>query len=124
MAFTKCFDFAEMVIDEKAKQVSPFWALNSDRLDDFEQCCSEIDLLIKETEAETLTVDADNLILRVSVILDCKWLVFKEGNTFERLTNRALNVQIIPDGDRLEVSFVFPSLWDRTGNLFYRKEVQ
>jgi hypothetical protein len=124
MSFTKCFDVAEMVIEEATKRLSPCWDLNAESFDIFKQYCEAIDSLVKEGDAEALTVSVDELKMRVAVTLSCNGLVFKEDNILMQLTKRAINVQVAPDNDMLEVTFIFPSLWERASYLIYTEEVQ
>lgn len=123
MSFTKCFDVAEMAIEKATNQFSPCWVLNKESFDIFIQYCEAIDSLVKKADAEALTVSVDEIKMRVAVTLSCNGLVFKENNILMQLTKRSLNVQVAPDNDMLEVTFIFPSLWKRPDYLIYTEEV-
>ncbi len=87
MNFVKCFDVAEMVIDEAAKRFNPLWILNTESFETFRQYCSVIDSISDKVEAEALTVSVDEISLQLEITLSCN--------------------------NNLNVNFVFPSLWDK-----------
>lgn len=115
MSFIKCFDVADMIIDEATKRFSPLWKMNEERLDIFKEYCKGVDTLAEEFDGESIEVEVDEITLEVTVILECDEVIIETDNhMLYELAKRTIRYGFSTSEDgNLLVKFVFPSLWDK-----------
>lgn len=111
----KCFDAVEMVVEEANKQFSPIWEMNKDNYQILKQYCDVIDKLSKEYEGESYEVEIDDIIMTISITMDClDMIVDKTNKDFLQIAERAISIGFSTNDDgMLSIKFVFPSLWER-----------
>lgn len=115
MSFIKCFDVADMIIDEATKRFSPLWKLNTERLDIFKDYCNAVDALVEEFDGESIDVEVDEITMEVTITLECdEVLIESDTHMLYELAKRTTKYgfSVSEDGNLL-VKFVFPGLWDK-----------
>ena len=65
----KCFDIAEMVIDEATNQFFPIWIVNDDKKEIFKQYCDVLDSISEEFDGEAFEVDVDDVKMTNTLML-------------------------------------------------------
>lgn len=112
----KCFDIAEMVIDEATNQFSPIWIVNDDKKGIFKQYCDVLDSISEEFDGEAFEVDVDDVKMTISVKFFCsEFTIENESHPFYALAKRALSMSFAYEKEdrNMSVEFVFPSIWDK-----------
>ena len=115
MSFVKCFDAANMVIEDANERFNPLWKINAERLDIFKGYCEAVDSLSKEFDGESFEVEVDEITMEVTVVLECDEVIIeKDNHILYELAKRAVRYgfSVSEDGNLL-VKFVFPGLWDK-----------
>lgn len=112
----KCFDIAEMVIDEATKQFSPIWIEDEEKKKTFKQYCDALDSISEEFDGEAFEVDVDDVKMTISVKFFCsEFTIEDESHPFYALAKRALSMSFAyeKEGRNMSVEFVFPSIWNK-----------
>jgi len=111
----KCFDAVEMVVEEANRQFSPIWEMNKDNYQILKQYCDVIDKLSKEYEGESYEVEIDDIVMTISITMDClDMIVDKNNKELLQIAERAISIEFSTNDDgMLSIKFVFPSLWER-----------
>lgn len=111
----KCFDVAEMVINEANERFAPLWKVNDEDLDVFREYCEAVDTLAEEFDGESYEVEVDELNMNITVALECDEIeITSPDHVFYDLLERAVAVAMSASGpDTMKVKFTFPSLWER-----------
>lgn len=115
MSLIKCFDVANMVVEEATNRFVPLWNVNNEKLDVLKQYCEAIDFLSEKFNGTAYSVEVDEIKMFVSVILSCEDITLKNYfPIFYALSKRGISVSFSETEDKeLDVHFVFPSLWER-----------
>lgn len=112
----KCFDIAEMVIGEAAKQFSPIWIVDEEKKEIFKQYCDVLDSISEEFDGEAFEIDVDDVRMTISVKLFCRELTIEDkSHPFYALAKRALSMSFEYEKEdrNMSVEFVFPSIWNK-----------
>lgn len=112
----KCFDIAEMVIDEATKQFSPIWIEDEEKKKIFKQYCDTLDSISEEFDGEAFEVDVDDVKMTISVKFFCsEFTIEDESHPFYALAKRALSMSFMYEKEdrNMSVKFVFPSIWEK-----------
>lgn len=111
----KCFDTVSMVVDEAKERFAPFHKINEERYEILKEYCDATDILIKETDAESLEAEVDEIEMTVSVTIECRELeVSHENDIFTQLAERAVSVEFYNSGSDLTgIKLTFPSIWEK-----------
>lgn len=115
MSFVKCFDVANMVIEDANERFNPLWKINAERLNIFKGYCDAVDSLSKEFDGESFEVEVDEITMEVTVVLECDEVIIeKDDHILYELAKRTVRYgfSVSEDGNLL-VKFVFPGLWDK-----------
>lgn len=113
----KCFDIAEMVIDEATRQFFPIWIVNEEKKEVFRQYCDVLDSISKEFDGEAFEIDVDDIKMTISIKLYCnEFTIENKSHPFYELAKRALSMSFgYEKEDRnMSVEFIFPSIWDKS----------
>ena len=116
MSFVKCFDVANMVIEDASERFKPLWRINTERLGILEEYCNAIDALSREYGGESFEVEVDEITMEVTVALECDEIVIENyHHVLYELVKRTVRYgfAVSEDGNLL-VKFVFPGLWDKS----------
>ena len=115
MSFVKCFDIANMVIEDANDRFNPLWKINTERLDIFKSYCEAIDTLAKEFNGESYEIEVDEISMEVSIALECEEIIIETDNhILYELAKRAVRYGFSASDDgNLIVKLVFPCLWDK-----------
>ena len=111
----KCFDVAEMVIDEANKQFAHLFKVNEDHYEILKHYCEYIDLLAKEHNGAGYEVEVDDIEMTVSIGIQCSELMVSERiNLLCELAKRTVSFGFTNSDDgKFLVKFIFPSIWER-----------
>ena len=112
----KCFDVAEMVIDEATKQFFPIWTVNKEKKEIFKQYCDVLDSISEEFDGEAFEVDIDNAKMTISVKLFCnEFTIENKSHPLYMLAKRALSMSFAYEKEdrNMSMEFVFPSIWGK-----------
>lgn len=115
MSSIKCFDVANIVIEEATKRFLPLWNVSNDKLNMLKQYCEAIDFLCENFNGTSYTVEVDDIKMFISVTLSCEDIIPENYFLiFYVLSNRGISVRFsVSEDSELNVSFLFPSLWER-----------
>jgi len=115
MNFVKCYDVAELVIEEASARFAPLWQINTENLEIFKQYCEVIDSLANEFDGESFDVEVDEIAMDITIVLECSEIIIEDRNhIFYKLAKRTKKYGFsVSDGGNLLVKFVFPSLWEK-----------
>ena len=115
MGFVKCFDVANMVIEDANERFNRLWKINTERLNIFKGYCEAVDSLSKEFEGESFEVEVDEITMEVTVVLECDEVIIeKDDHILYELAKRAVRYGFsVSEDGKLLVKFVFPGLWDK-----------
>ena len=111
----KCYDVANMVIEDANERFRPIWKINNERLEVFKQYCEVVDALAEEFDGESYEVEVDELTMEVIVTLECGEIVVDSfSHIFYELIKRAVKYGFSTSEDgNLLLRFTFPTLWDK-----------
>jgi hypothetical protein len=112
----KCFDIAEMVIDEATKQFFPIWIVNEEKKETFKQYCEALDSISDEFYGEAFDVDVDDAKMAISIKLFCsEFTIEDKSHPFYALAKKSLSMSFAYEKEdrNMSVEFVFPSIWDK-----------
>lgn len=115
MAFIKCFDAVEMVLDEASKQFAPLFREDKEKKNILKTYCDVIDTIAADFHGESFEVEVDDIKMSVTIKLECQDMIIRSAeHPFYELTRHANAVSFSKgDGDNLCVGFVFPSIWEK-----------
>lgn len=117
MSKIKIFDIAEEIIKEATEQFYPIFELNDERIDIFKQYCEVMDLFGEETGAEGYSVDVNDKDMSVKIGIICSdFQICDNYKSFCDLLARTTSFSVSHDeesDDLIEVSFTYPSLWNK-----------
>lgn len=111
----KCFDVMSMVIDEANDRFAPLWKVNNEKYDILKQYCEYIDKLANDFDGLSFDVEVDEIQMIIKITLECLDIVIEEPtHYFYELAKRTneFRFSVSEDGN-LNISFVFPSIWER-----------
>ena len=116
MSFVKCYDVAEMVLDEASKQFAPLFRENGERKQILKSYCEVIDSLAEEFNAESFDVEVDDIKTTVSIKMECQDItITSEQHPLYELAGHAMDVRFShSEDDLMVVEFVFPSIWEKS----------
>lgn len=111
----KCYDIANMILEEANKQFKPLWQANDDKVTDFNQYCEMIDTLIEEIDAESIEVEVDDVRMMIIVRVECVSMeVDSQSHVFHELAKRAVSFGFSEADGNTVIKFVFSGIWDKT----------
>jgi hypothetical protein len=115
MGKIKCFDIAEMVIDEATKQFKHLAILDNDRVDILKDYCDAIDNLSDEFDGTEINVSVDSINGFVIITLTCEEIIIERiSHMFYELVERTVSLKFYETNNgKLNVEFTFPSLWKK-----------
>ena len=116
MSFVKCYDVAEMVLDEASKQFAPLFRENAERKQILKSYCEVIDSLAEEFNAESFDVEVDDIKMTISIKMECPDItITSENHPLYELAGHAVSVHFSNnESDLMVVEFVFPSIWEKS----------
>lgn len=115
MSVVKCYDVANMVIEDANERFAPLWKINTELLKVFKDYCNAIDSLVEEFGGTSFEVEVDEITMDVTVVLECDEVVIeKDNHVLYELAKRTIRYgfSVSEDGNLL-IKFVFPGLWSK-----------
>lgn len=112
----KCFDVVSMVVDEASKQFgSIIWELNKEKYDVLKNYCEAIDKLSDSFDGVSFEAEVDEINMTIKITLECaEAIVDSPNHIYYKLLERSKSFGIsVTDNNTINLSFVFPSLWDK-----------
>lgn len=110
------FHVVEMVLEEANERFAPLFEPVQVRVDFLKQYCEAFDVLINEQGADNFNVEIDeaNMTVNIDLVMtsvECS----KTQPQLGQLIQRAMSFRVqAEDGVHLKLSFVYPSLWEKT----------
>ena len=111
----KCFDVANMAIEDANERFAPIWKANSDKLDMLKKYCAALDELAQEFDGTSFEVEIDEIDMSVSIALECDEIIIESNDhVIYQLAQRAIKYGFsISEDGKLLIKFVFPSIWEK-----------
>lgn len=115
MPSIKCFDVADVVVQEADSQFGSLWEINKEKYEIFKQYCEAIDLLAVVHEGKGFEVSVDETLMIITVVMICEDFVLKDKDSiYYELVDRAIMYGFSADEDGyLLMKLTFPSVWDK-----------
>lgn len=113
MGFVKCYDVAEMVIDEATEQFGFMLKQDRERLRELKECCDIIDTIAERFGGVSYEVEVDDETTDITVSLVCgEFEVDMMTDDFNGLTCKAKKLSFKPCGEeQIQIDFVFCGIW-------------
>lgn len=115
MSFIKCYDVANLVIEDANERFKPLWKIDQEHLNIFKEYCEAIDSIAKEFDGESYEVEVDEISMDITIALECSEVVIEKNNhILYELAKRTVRYgfSVSKDGNLL-IKFVFPGLWSK-----------
>ncbi len=110
------FHVVEMVLEDANERFAPLFEPVPERVDFLKQYCEAFDVLIDEQDVDSFNVEIDEINMTVNI--DLVMMTVECSRTqpqLGQLIQRAMSFRVqAEDGDHLKLSFVYPSLWEKT----------
>ena len=115
MADIKCYDIAEMVLDEAAERFAPQFTEDEEKKRIFRQYCDTLDQLAAEYGGQSFEIEVNETSMAISVTMECGEItIYEKTGRFYQLAERANSVTIRHgEGDSVAIKFVFPPIWSK-----------
>lgn len=115
MADIKCFDIAELVLDEATERFAPLLQESAEKKQVFRQYCDAMDQLAAEFGGQSFEIEVDELSMAISVTMECGEItIYEKRHLLYQLAERAESVTFRHgEGDNVAVRLVFPPIWER-----------
>lgn len=113
----RCFDIAEMVLDEATEQFSPIWVVDEEKKGTLKQYCDALDILSEEFNGQAFEVDVDEVKMTISIKMFCDEIeVCDETHLLYKLGKvaKSMSFSYSKEDDTMAVEFVFPSIWKKS----------
>lgn len=113
----RCFDIAEMVLDEATEQFSPIWVVDEEKKGALKQYCDALDILSEEFNGQAFEVDVDEVKMTISIKMFCDEIeVCDETHLLYKLGKvaKSMSFSYSKEDDTMAVEFVFPSIWKKS----------
>lgn len=110
------FDVVSMVLEEANKRFAPLFQPVEERVEFLKQYCGAFDKLIEEQDADSFDaeVDENDMTVHIDLVMmtvECS----RNQPQLGQLIQRAMSFRAkAEDGEHLRLSFVYPSLWEKT----------
>lgn len=112
-----CYDVVSFSIDAASKTFSPIFVVNNDRLDILKNYCENIDKLSERFGGVYYDTEVDEEDMTIRISLGChEFEVYDVMDPFCSLVNRSMSFSVskAEEHDCIELTFIFPSIWERT----------
>ena len=105
-----------MVLEDANERFAPLFQPVQERVDFLKQYCDAFDVLIDEQEADSFNVEVDENDMTVHIDLVMMTVECSDSQPqLGQLIQRAMKFSVKDeDGTNLRLSFVYPSLWEKT----------
>lgn len=115
MSFIKCYDVAEMVIEEATNQFGSLLKLDEERREELKECCDIVDILSQRFGGTSYEVEVDDKTNDIIVSLICGEMeVDTTSDDFYKLMCRAKKVGFKAyKNEQLQIDFILNSIWVR-----------
>jgi len=110
------FSAVERVLEEANERFSSLYQPVQERVDFLKQYCEAFDVLIDEQDVDNFKVELDEVHMTVNIDLVMKTVECSRTQPqLGQLIQRAMSFRVqAKDGEHLKLSFVYPSLWEKT----------
>lgn len=116
MPFMNCKKLAEIVTDEASAQFAPLLKENPQRKQFLKACCDEIDTLVPMIDADSLSVEVDDVETTVTISMECDEIIMEsDRHKLYEISGKAAEVRFSVSQEnpwKLLISFVFPGIWE------------
>lgn len=117
MPTIRCFDIAEMVLDEATEQFAPIWVVDEEKKGALKQYCEMMDRLSDEFYGQAFEVEVDDIKMTISIKMFCEEItVYDKVHMFYMLGKKAKSISFSysKEDNTVAVEFVFPSIWKKS----------
>ena len=115
MSFAKCYDVAEMVIDEATSQFGSLLMVDKEKQEELIECCGMIDVLAEKFGGISYEVEVNDETTDITISLVCN--EFEVGTTsddFYGLMRKAKKVGFKSyENEQIQIDFIFSGIWVR-----------
>lgn len=112
--YIKTFDIANMIIKEADKKFGDNYSLNEEKVEIFKEYCDALDEIVNEFNCNATDISVDEESKTIVINLETDYMSI-DGNehVFYELAERSISFWFNYCNDsELQISFVFPALWD------------
>lgn len=115
MSFAKCYDVAEMVVDEATSQFGSLLKVDGERQHELKECCGMVDVLAEKFGGISYEVEVDDETTDITVSLVCgEFEVDTTSDDFYGLMRKAKRVGFKSyEKEHLQIDFIFGGIWVR-----------
>ena len=117
MPTIRCFDIAEMVLDEATEQFAPIWVVDEEKKGVLKQYCEMMDRLSGEFYGQAFEVEVEDTKMTISIKMFCEEItVYDKAHMFYMLGKKAESISFSysKEDNAVAVEFVFPSIWKKS----------
>lgn len=108
----KCFDVANMVIEEATKQFGPTLHLDDRKLAELEKQCEVIDTIAEYFDGVSYEVTVDNETTDITIALVCGEITIFDESSFLDVIKCTKKLKFgAVDDEHFQVDFVFGGVW-------------
>jgi len=113
MSFVKCWDAAEMVVDEATRQFGCLLKPDEVRKENLKRCCGMIDSLAEEFDGYSYEINIDDETMWITISLVCgEFKTTAHSSCLCRLLQRTDTVSFSKAADeQIRVDFGFRGIW-------------
>lgn len=115
MSFVKCYDVAEMVIDEATRQFGYVFEVDKRKKQELKECCDKIDVLAENFGGVSYEVEVDDKTADIMVSLICDELeAYTSSDEFYVLMRKAKKAGFKAyKDDKLQLYLIFSGIWNK-----------
>ncbi len=111
----KCFDVAEMVINEASSQFGILWKVDNEKLQRLKENCDLIDELSDDSCGVSFDAFVDEITMDISITLECEELIAdNKDHVIYHLMDAAKAINLFARDGNLCIKLRFGSIWKRT----------
>lgn len=113
MSFAKCYDVAEVVIDEATKQFGSLLTVDKERQQELRECCGMVDMLAERFGGVSCEVEVNDETTDIMVSLVCgEFEIDTIADDFYVLMRKAKRVGFKSyEEEQLQIDFIFDGIW-------------
>lgn len=113
MSFVKCYDVAEMVVDEATSQFGSLLKVDEGKQQELKECCGMVDVLAEKFGGISYEVEVDDETTDITVSLVCGEVeVDTASDDFYGLMRKAKRVGLKSyEKEQLQIDFIFGGIW-------------
>lgn len=113
MSFVKCYDVAEMVVDEATSQFGSLLMVDEEKQKELIECCGMIDVLAEKFGGISYEVEVNDETTDITISLVCnEFEVDTTSDYFYELMRKTQKVGFKSyEDEQIQIDFIFSGIW-------------